>query len=253
MKIIDKIAVSEYFYSIQGEGLTMGVPAFFLRLKGCNLVCGGWGAEKDGIKRKEASWICDTMSVWMKGNQIDFNDLWERFESEFSITELFQAGVHLIITGGEPLIQQDKISSFLEFIEDKLQFLPVIEIETNGTIVPRTDLLIKIKHWNCSPKLSNSGMPVEKRIHPEALQKISQTQSPMFKFVISEMIDFEEIQTDFLYTSLIKKEQIVLMPACSDLNELLDKNKIIAELCKREKLRMSSRLHIEIWNQLTGV
>ena len=35
------LAVSEDFYSVQGEGPTMGAPAVFLRLKGCNLTCGG--------------------------------------------------------------------------------------------------------------------------------------------------------------------------------------------------------------------
>ncbi len=36
-----KLAVSEVFYSIQGEGITTGVPSVFVRLGGCNLMCGG--------------------------------------------------------------------------------------------------------------------------------------------------------------------------------------------------------------------
>ena len=54
--MMNTIRVSEYFYSIQGEGLTVGVPAVFLRLQGCNLDCGSSGG----------SWVCDTEAVWNK-------------------------------------------------------------------------------------------------------------------------------------------------------------------------------------------
>ena len=64
MERSDQIAVSEYFYSLQGEGITMGIPAFFIRLTGCNLMCGGKGVEKDGLMRDGATWICDTCLLY---------------------------------------------------------------------------------------------------------------------------------------------------------------------------------------------
>jgi len=39
------IRISEHFYSLQGEGKTMGVPAIFIRLQACNLMCGGYGGD----------------------------------------------------------------------------------------------------------------------------------------------------------------------------------------------------------------
>ena len=33
-----RLSVSEVFYSIQGEGKTMGFPSVFVRLGGCNLM-----------------------------------------------------------------------------------------------------------------------------------------------------------------------------------------------------------------------
>ena len=77
-----KIAVSEYFYSLQGEGKTMGTPAIFLRLTGCNLMCGGYGVEKDGILRGGATWVCDTIQVWMKGTTYNFEDLCQELNTK---------------------------------------------------------------------------------------------------------------------------------------------------------------------------
>ena len=58
--------ISEQFYSIQGEGRTVGVPALFLRLQGCNLTCGGKKTVLTGNKQDGASWRCDTIEVWTK-------------------------------------------------------------------------------------------------------------------------------------------------------------------------------------------
>jgi len=61
------IRISEHFYSLQGEGKTMGVPAIFVRLQACNLLCGGYGTQKDGKLHDGATWRCDTLDVWTKG------------------------------------------------------------------------------------------------------------------------------------------------------------------------------------------
>ena len=56
-----KIAISEVFYSIQGEGKTVGIPSVFIRLGGCNLMCGGMGTQFDGELHNE-EWRCDTVA-----------------------------------------------------------------------------------------------------------------------------------------------------------------------------------------------
>ena len=112
MSNIQQLAVSEYFYSLQGEGRTMGIPAIFLRLTGCNLMCGGYGVEKDGILRDDATWVCDTIAVWIKGTTYSFPELIVLLNSQLDFVARLKKGVHLVITGGEPLLQQKRIVAF---------------------------------------------------------------------------------------------------------------------------------------------
>jgi organic radical activating enzyme len=249
----DKIAVSEYFYSLQGEGRTMGIPAIFLRLTGCNLMCGGYGVEKDGIMRDAATWICDTIAVWIKGTTYNFEELTELLNQQLDFVKRLNEGVHLVITGGEPLLQQSRIVAYLEYLEKEYSCRPILEIETNATILPSAELDSRVHYWNTSPKLKNSGMPEKERIKPEVLRFFYENSRTMFKFVISEKADWEEIKTDFIDTGFAKKEQLVLMPAADSLENLLKKNQLVAEICIQNQIRMCTRLHVEIWNQLTGV
>ncbi|WMX16855.1 MULTISPECIES: 7-carboxy-7-deazaguanine synthase QueE [unclassified Aureispira] len=248
-----KIAVSEYFYSLQGEGRTSGIPAIFLRLTGCNLMCGGKGVEKDGVLRDGATWVCDTIDVWMKGTTYSFADLLKELNQSTNFIQRLQTGVHLVITGGEPLLQQERIVAFLEYLETEYALRPIIEIETNATILPLSSLDARVHYWNTSPKLSNSGMPTSQRINHSILKWFSANPNTMFKFVVTTKQDFEEIQTQLVHTGLIDSKKIVLMPGADSIEQLLERNQLVADICIEHQLRMCTRLHIEIWNQLTGV
>lgn len=233
-----KLPVSEVFYSIQGEGQTMGIPAVFLRLGGCNILC------------QSESWICDTIEVWRKSKAKEFEDvIGEEYEKL-----LLNHDVHLVITGGEPLIHENMIVEFLKYFSKKYKWYPIVEIETNGTIAPSTQLLDWVDYLNVSPKLSNAGAQNSKeiRINEQALRVFSEEgQNTIFKFVIEKESDFDEVVTDYL--PHINKNQIVLMPAGSSQEELLRTRLIVAELCRKHQVRYSERLHVVIWNQKTGV
>ena len=58
-----KLAISEIFFSIQGEGKTVGIPSVFVRLGGCNLICGGEGTQNDKKLHNNAKWRCDTIEI----------------------------------------------------------------------------------------------------------------------------------------------------------------------------------------------
>jgi organic radical activating enzyme len=238
MSTVKKLPVSEVFYSIQGEGQTMGIPAVFLRLGGCNILC------------QSESWICDTIEVWRKSKALPFEEvLGEEYENL-----LLSHKVHLVVTGGEPLIHQKMIVEFFKYFFEKHNVYPIIEVETNATITPSEEMLGWVDYWNVSPKLSNAGAQNTKeiRINKHALNSFrSKFISTIFKFVIEKESDFDEVIED--YGHHISMDQVVLMPAGSSQEELLRTRLLVAELCRKNQLRYSERLHVVIWNQKTGV
>lgn len=241
----NSLIVSEQFYSIQGEGHTTGVPAYFLRLAGCNLLC------------KSKTWICDSIEVWKKGSSKTFDQVIDDFGSEF-INNISQQSAHLVITGGEPLIHQNSVSEFLDYLFELTGFRVIVEIETNGTIAPKDKLLKQVDYWNVSPKLSNSGELFGERYVRNSLSKfvdMSRTdgRQVMFKFVVSNEDDVFEMQSYFVKQLQINQRNIYLMPAADSRDNLQQVSESIAELCKQYGYRYSHRLHLTIWDKKTGV
>lgn len=243
-----KLALSECFYSIQGEGKTMGVPAVFLRLSGCNLMCGGMGTQFDGELHNGAKWRCDTVEVWMKGSAKEYGDILDK-----ECLEALEQGAHLVVTGGEPLMQQEALTGFFKWLYENVGYV-FIEVETNGTLMPERRFNQYVNLYNCSPKLSNSGNAKEARYNLDVLKFLGnsrEVEDSIFKFVISSEEDFKEIRSDFLPHLLIPS--IYLMPAGESQGELLKTRLLTVKLAKQYRLNYTERLHIVIWNKKTGV
>lgn len=252
-----KLLVAEDFYSIQGEGPTMGYPAVFLRLAKCNLMCGGKGTEKDGKLHKGATWRCDTIETWMRGESVTIDQLIERFETR-GYMDVLSGGARLIVTGGEPTMQQEAVLEFVDVLCDRVVMRseagePYLEIETNGTYALSDDLLWRLDQVNVSPKLSNSGMSARVRIKPNVLSQYADHYKVYWKFVISSEEDWDEVQRDFIDQFGIETERVYLMPAASSRKELQRASLLVSELCKRHVLKYSTRMQVEIWDQVTGV
>jgi len=249
----NKLAVAETFLSIQGEGHTTGAHSYFLRLAGCNLMCGGQGTQKDGQLHDGATWRCDSIEVWMKGKSMSFDEVLMMLGDNKFITNV-ALGSHLVITGGEPLMQQEMLTEFLTWLREEHYCFPICEIETNGTIMPNVLLRRYIQYWNVSPKLSNSGMSKHLRLLPEVLETLAFgtfVKNAMFKFVISSEDDFDEISEDFLLH--VQRKQVWLMPAAETREELIKVSETVAQIAIREGFSFSSRLQVVIWDKATGV
>lgn len=239
-----KIAIAEQFYSIQGEGRYSGAPAVFLRLSGCNLLCGGRGTDKDGQLHNGATWRCDTIEVWRKGRGTEVANLIDDWKMDGTFNR-FDDGAHLVITGGEPLLQQLALKELLQQLE-RFYTRPFIEIETNGTVETQLSSPL-ILRYNCSPKLSNSGMSANLR--RVQLSRIGMTD---FKFVVDRAEDIAEVM-EVVKEHRIPREQVYLMPATDNRDTLLQRSEVVAELCKQFRFNFSSRHQVMIWDRTTGV
>ncbi|MDC0009197.1 7-carboxy-7-deazaguanine synthase QueE [Winogradskyella sp.] len=241
----NKLAISEVFYSIQGEGKTIGIPSVFVRLGGCNLMCGGMGTQFDGELHNGAEWRCDSIEVWMKAQSKELNEILPK-----DCIEAIKNNAHIILTGGEPMMQQEGLKSFITYIKENINDKPFFEVETNGTILPSDFLLKEVGLWNCSPKLRNSGMDNNMTFNPDVIKQLNK-KNTIFKFVINSDKEWKEIQKDYL--PIVNKQKVYLMPAGEN-QDLLKQNKLrVANLAKNNYLNFTTRLHIDLWNQKTGV
>lgn len=230
--------ISECFANtIQGEGKYVGVPATFLRLQGCTLACN----------------FCDSLEVWKKGNPYSVLELIELLTFK-DVTPSLKDGQHLVITGGSPLKQELAVRKFIDAFMSINSFLPHIEIENEAVLFPTAaGILNMVYAWNNSPKLSNSGMPVNARYKPEILSQYSKLSNVSWKFVVSNKDDWDEIKKDFIDTGFVNKRNLILMPEGVTREQLQDKYQWLVDLCCKENVRMTDRLHVTVWNKKTGV
>jgi 7-carboxy-7-deazaguanine synthase len=231
------LQVSELFgYTIQGEGISTGVPSTFLRLKGCTLDC---------------IW-CDTASVWREGDAYTFDELFVLLENAGLINEL-KNGQHLILTGGSPLKQQNSLYAFIQTFIEQYGFKPFIEVENECMLMPTPHFESIIDQWNNSPKLSNSRMRERVRVKPLVLSHLGTLKNSWFKFVVDCEEDWEEILETFIWTGFVKKEQIILMPCGENQKQLSITRPIAVEMAIKHGVRFCDRLHVTIWDRKTGV
>jgi len=268
----NKLLISSDFYSVQGEGISTGVPSYFVRLGICNLTCGmsskfanqlvkeqsledGEIFEGDLHKEGKATWTCDSTSQWLwRGEDKEFQYLIDRWKEQGIYDDILNGTIHIIWTGGEPTIKghQEAIVNFIKyyFQQDSSPETLYSEIETNGTIYIDSSLFVRLSQINCSPKLSNSGMTEKQRIVPDAIKRIMEHNNYQFKFVISTEDDVQELFRDFVVPFNIPLKNVVCMPGLDDVANFEERTQFVLEMAKKYKFRGLTRLHIAAWNQV---
>jgi organic radical activating enzyme len=285
---MSKIKIAEIFYSVQGEGEWAGVPSVFLRTFGCNFECRGFGLPrgekstepeqfaamvKDGTvtdfkKLPLARTGCDSYASWHPGFK-EFSPMMEVDDIVEAMLKLTPTGswslpngqdIHLVITGGEPLLGWQR--SYVElFMHDRMKDLRHVTFETNGTQELRGELkgyLANAGFWttfSCSPKLSGSGEKWEEAILPNIVK--SYTQIPQtdlyFKFVVATSDDVEEVDKaveQYNFGGVLCPTYLMPVGGLPELYHLNTKE--IALLAMKKGYRYSPRLQVDIFRNEWG-
>ena len=216
--------VAEVFYSIQGEGVTAGLPAVFVRLQGCTVGCvwcdtkyswdaaGGRAADVDGLLREASAYPCR----------------------------------RVVVTGGEPL----ESPLFTTLTPALIDAGFAVEVETSGTLAPPVALDRAIQ-WNVSLKLAASGVADATRIQPAVIRAFLSRES-WWKFVVTDARDVSEVLS-LAERFALPKSRILLQPEAIRREELIERGPWVAEMCTRHGFRFSPRLHIMLWGPRRGV
>jgi organic radical activating enzyme len=218
---MSKIKVCEIFQSFQGEGKYVGMNVVFIRLAGCNLDCV----------------YCDT-KYHKEGILRDIPEIVERVNTYNSDA--------VVITGGEPLIWNDKLGELCSALKK------FIIIETNGTIPPSPKMLKHVDHWSVSPKLLSAHEPLQKRINYEALEVFRDHKDSIFKFVIDDEKDLAEMQC-LQHKLEIPNNKIYLMPQGETKEQVMTDIDQFILVCKQLGYHFSPRVHIMIYGKTRGV
>lgn len=225
------LAISEVFGpTLQGEGPSTGQRAGFVRLGRCNLAC---------------EW-CDSKYTWD----------WDSYDPQVEVTTRTTAEVAaeidamdvglVVITGGEPLLQQSHLPDLLRRLRSRGCR---IEVETAGTIDATSDVVTLVDRFNVSPKLAHSGNPADRRYRPEVLAAFEATGKAAFKFVVVEESDLDEVAEMVAECGL---SDVWIMPEGTDVATLLDRDRRLADAVIARGWHMTTRLHILLWGDTRG-
>ncbi len=228
-----RLVVSEIFGPTwQGEGPSLGRRAGFVRLGRCDLACS----------------FCDTPYTWD----------WTRFDPAAELTRpsaddvigaLDAMDIELVvITGGEPLLQQRRLVPLLDRIAARGW---EVEIETAGHHAPTDDVAARVDRFNVSPKLASAGNPLARRYRPDALRRFAGTRKAAFKFVVTGEADLEEVSS-IVEECNIPGERVWVLPEGTDPATVVGRARELAEAVLARRWNLTTRLHILLWGDERG-
>jgi organic radical activating enzyme len=289
-----KLKISELFYSAQGEGRFVGVPSVFLRTFGCNFTCAGFGC-KPGERSTGADEVAEVVHMYNRFEDLplvetgcdsyaSWHPAYKHLSPSQTTEELVERmlaltpnnmwmqnngnDVHLVITGGEPLLGWQR--AYAELLSHpRMSDLKNITFETNGTQELHKDFRHFLLNWtlnskfgkkgptaltfSVSAKLSASGESWEEAICPDVVMSYAAIGHTYLKFVVETDEHIREaIRATDEFRAAGFTGSIYLMPQ-GGVVEPYDQNKLrIANICCEQGWNYSPRLHVDLWGNGWG-
>ena len=298
---MEKITYTEIFYSLQGEGRWAGVPSVFFRTYGCNFRCRKFGRHRDepidghnpeviqiiqDIERHPDHYKkfedlplvttgCDTYaSIYPEFKRFNLQDevatIVDRMHEllpgfRWETTDWANDDVHLVITGGEPLLGYQSL--YPELIDRcRANGLRNLTFETNGTqeLYPAVrDYLFEefTRHgrdwdqltFSVSPKLPCSGESWDRAINSKIVKSYEEIGMTYLKFVVATRRDVEDAEraVDEFHAAGFGGP-VYLMPV-GGVPQVYNLNtQEVARLAMERGWRYSPRLQVDIWRNAWG-
>tara|TARA_R110001632_G_scaffold24243_8_gene67917 strand:+ start:403 stop:1275 length:873 start_codon:yes stop_codon:yes gene_type:complete len=284
---------SETFYSAQGEGQYVGIPSLWMRFFLCNLQCNGFGQtdptnpetyelpyETIDITNIDSvfdlpvfSKGCDSSYTWSKKFKHLITDKTvEEAVDELTallphgkfIHPLTQQNVHMLFTGGEPMLKKTQ-PGMIQIMDEfaKRDNLPnYVTVETNGTRPIEDELAEYIKnysgewYWSLSPKLwATAGEQPKKAIKPDVIGRYAEV-SPhgQLKFVVNGTdASWKEVEEN---TKLFREAgcnfPVWIMGVGGTFEGLIQTEATIADEAIQRGYNYTSRVHVHIYGNAIG-
>ena len=200
--------ISEITYVCQGEGLNLGTPSILIRLSNCNLRCD----------------FCDSKYTWQDEKEMSIDNI---------IAEVRKYNCrNIMISGGEPLIQQDELIKLMEQLLQQNLFYS-FEIESNGTISPQKRLAELTDLFTISPKFHQKP-----KYNPaySNIEDLAERPQVVFKFVVDKKEDFKDIE-NFFKKYTYRGETVYLTPCAITSEDINKRLPMLIEYAKNNLYR----------------
>lgn len=213
---LDKpLKITEVFYSLQGEGLTTGLPTAFIRLTGCPLRCR----------------YCDTAYAFSGGESLAIGQIIEQVDA-------YQTR-HVTVTGGEPLAQSNCLTLLTELCDRNFQ----VSLETSGerdigSVDPR---VIKVMDL----KTPGSGESQRNRLENIALL----SPADQLKFVIGDRQDYLWSMAMIQEHSLEQRCHLIFSPIFGEIDPAEMAGWMLED---HAPARLQLQLHKSLWGDQPG-
>ena len=211
----DALKISEIFYSLQGESLTVGVPTLFIRLTGCPLRCH----------------YCDTEYAFSGGEWMSIEEILERTQKD--------EARYITVTGGEPLAQKRCLELLRRLCDQGYR----VSLETGGAhditeVDQRVTIVMDIK-------TPSSGEAARNRY-----QNIAHlSEDDQIKFVICNRCDYDWAKRCLEEYQLHQHCNVLFSPAWQTQNATELGEWILAD---KLPVRMQLQLHKILWGEERG-